>query len=61
MEITIDTINKLSIDDIYNILSPFFNKTYKKFSFVNMTEEEYDLIVRKTILESISAYDGSGD
>lgn len=29
MEITIDTINKLSIDDIYNILSPFFNKTYK--------------------------------
>ena len=61
MEITIDTINKLSIDDIYNILSPFFNKTYKKFSFVNMTEEEYDLIVRKSILESISAYDGSGD
>lgn len=61
MEITIDTINKLSIDDIYNILSPFFNKTYKKFSFVNMTEEEYDLIVRKSILESISAYDGSDD
>lgn len=61
MEITIDTINKLSIDDIYNILSPLFNKTYKKFSFVNMTEEEYDLIVRKTILESISTYDGSGD
>ena len=60
MEITIDTINKLSIDDIYNILSPLFNKTYKKFSFVNMTEE-YDLIVRKTILESISTYDGSGD
>lgn len=29
MEITIDTINKLSIDDIYNILSPLFNKTYK--------------------------------
>lgn len=61
MEITIDTINKLSIDDIYNILSPLFNKTYKKFSFVSMTEEEYDLIVRKTILESISAYDGSDD
>ena len=61
MEITIDTINKLSIDDIYNILSPLFNKTYKKFSFVSMTEEEYDLIVRKTILESISAYDGNGD
>lgn len=61
MEITIDTINKLSIDDIYNILSPLFNKTYKKFSFVSMTEEEYDLIVRKSILESISAYDGSGD
>ena len=61
MEITIDTINKLSIDDVYNILSPLFNKTYKKFSFVSMTEEEYDLIVRKTILESISTYDGSGD
>lgn len=61
MKITIDTVNKLSIDDIYNILSPLFNKTYKKFSFVNMTEEEYDLIVRKTILESISTYDGSGD
>lgn len=61
MEITIDTINKLSIDDIYNILSPLFNKTYKKFSFVSMTEEEYDLIVRKSILESISTYDGSGD
>lgn len=61
MEITIDTINKLSIDDIYNILSPLFNKTYKKFSFVSMTEEEYDLMVRKAILESISAFDGSSD
>lgn len=61
MEITIDTINKLSIDDIYNNLSPLFNKTYKKFSFVSMTEEEYALIVRKAILESISAFDGSGD
>ena len=61
MEITIDTVNELSIDDIYNILSPLFNKTYKKFSFVSMTEEEYNLIVRNSILESISAYDGSDD
>lgn len=61
MEITIDTINELSIDDIYNNLSPLFNKTYKKFSFVSMTEEEYNLMVRKAILESVSAYDGSGD
>lgn len=61
MEITIDTISELSIDDIYNILSPIFNKTYKKFSFVSMTEEEYNLMVRKSILESISAYDGSCD
>lgn len=29
MEITIDTINKLSIDDIYNILSPFLIKLIK--------------------------------
>lgn len=61
MEITIDTISELSIEDIYNILSPLFNKTYKKFSFVSMTEEEYNLMVRNAILESISAYDGSCD
>lgn len=61
MQITIDTINELSIDDIYNILSPLINKIYKKFSFINIPKEEYDLIVRNSILESISAYDGSGD
>ena len=61
MEITIDTISELSIDDIYNNLSPLFNKTYKKFSFVSMTEEEYNLMVRKAILESKSTYNGGND
>ena len=61
MEITIDTISELSIDDIYNNLSPLFNKIYKKFSFVSMTEEEYNLMVRKAILESKSTYNGGND
>ena len=61
MEITIDTINELSIDDIYNILSPVINKIYKKFNFINISKEEYNLIVRNSILETKSTYDGSNE
>lgn len=61
MEITIDTINALSIDDIYNILSPVINKIYKKFSFINISKEEYNLVVRNSILETKSTYDGSNE